>query len=174
MVKLNGVTPSLLLFGDSLQANKFEAELAIGFQFVSEKYKSIVTLTPNERVQSVSNETRLFKLLESDWKFEPSLTPASSWVEFSVNWQFNNVLYSQLSQVFSEQVVLYMVRAYEGRCAALKNEPPKDIEYAEEPRTFARGHAVAVSTPIPKVSPQIQGKPSDIRPSLQSSYSFWH
>lgn len=101
------------------QPRYMEAELSVGFQLFSERYLSRVTLEPGTRVIARARDTQLFSHLTNEWHFSPGPTTASTWLTFSVDFQFRSVLYSQAASVFFDEVVAKMVGAFEKRCAAV-------------------------------------------------------
>lgn len=98
-----------------------EAELGVGFQYFSERYVSKVTLEPFRGVTAEASGTILFSHLVNVWKFENGPDPGSTWLDFSVEFQFRSHLYSAASQLFFEQVVMNMVSAFEKRCCETRN-----------------------------------------------------
>jgi ribosome-associated toxin RatA of RatAB toxin-antitoxin module len=93
-----------------------EAELAVGFRLFSERYTSVVTLVPQRSVRAVASGTMLFSHLVNVWEFEPGAAPGTTWLTFRVEFQFKSQLYSAVSQMFFNEVVKNMVRAFEERC----------------------------------------------------------
>lgn len=96
-----------------------EAELVVGFQVLVERYTSQVYLERPKLVRSTVSNSTLFHHLESNWAMEPGVTPASCWLNFSVDFAFKSQLYGHLADVFFSEVVKQMVNAFEGRCATL-------------------------------------------------------
>ena len=95
---------------------KIDAELAIGFNFVSEKYISHVQMHPNESIRAVSRDTTVFERLLTEWKFKPGDKPNTCEINFFIDFKFSNLLYAQVSTIFFDEVVKEMVSAFEERC----------------------------------------------------------
>ena len=92
-------------------------QLGVGFGFITERYTSLVTLEPARRVTAESTQTNLFESLRSEWRFLPaSGDPNACWVTFQIDFQFKSEIYNRLSDLFLEEVVANMVKAFEGQC----------------------------------------------------------
>ena len=101
---------------DNVKHIKIDAELAIGFNFVSEKYISHVQMHPNESIRAVSRDTTVFERLLTEWKFKPGDKPNTCEINFFIDFKFSNLLYAQVSTIFFDEVVKEMVSAFEKRC----------------------------------------------------------
>ncbi|KAJ1909419.1 hypothetical protein IWQ60_011179 [Tieghemiomyces parasiticus] len=97
-----------------------QADLEVGFQAFKERYTSIVTQEEPWRVEAVSRQSDLFRLLRTNWEFVPyPLAKPDSQrclVRFSIQFQFNSPIYAQVSGLFFDQVCKQMVNAFKQRC----------------------------------------------------------
>ena len=96
---------------------KLEAELAIGFNLMSEKYISHVAMYPNKAIRAISRDTSVFDKLLTEWKFKPGEKPDTCEIQFFIDFKFSNPLYERVSAIFFDEVVKEMVGAFEKRCA---------------------------------------------------------
>lgn len=97
----------------------FEAELTIGFSLFEEKYISDVTLVPGSAVKASSTKTTLLDYLHTEWTVSPTSDPNSCWVSFKLDFKFKSALYSQVSDLFFDEIVKRMVLAFDTRCKML-------------------------------------------------------
>tara|TARA_R110002050_G_scaffold118195_4_gene235522 strand:+ start:48078 stop:48515 length:438 start_codon:yes stop_codon:yes gene_type:complete len=89
------------------------ADLVIGYGPLSERYTSLVKLTPNTRVD-VDYQTGPFKYLDNYWVFK-ELGPKSTEVEFYIDFQFKSFLKQKaISSVFDNSADSLMT-AFEQR-----------------------------------------------------------
>ncbi len=89
------------------------ADLVIGYGPLSERYTSLVKLTPNTRVD-VDYQTGPFKYLDNYWLFK-ELGPKSTEVEFYIDFQFKSFLKQKaISSVFDNSADSLMT-AFEQR-----------------------------------------------------------
>ena len=106
---------------------KLEAELCIGFGILNEKYTSHVAMVKPTTIIATSHQSNVFEYLKTEWKFAPSKNdPSKSWVTFQLDFKFRSELYSRICEVFMQDVVTKMVRAFEDRCFTVynsKNQP---------------------------------------------------
>lgn len=92
-----------------------EAELEVGFSFITEKYTSKIELEPFSSVTTRTDDSRLFSHLTSRWRLSPGVSPTSCWVDFDVDFGFRSEIYGRLADVFLEDVVKKMMAAFEAR-----------------------------------------------------------
>ena len=89
-----------------------------------DSYTSFVTLTPPAQVLTTASGSSLFRSLDCRWKFSEGPLPSSTtWVSFSVGFEFRSAVHRHLASVFFDDVVRKMVTAFEGRCAELYGAP---------------------------------------------------
>lgn len=92
---------------------EISADLVIGYGPLSERYTSLVKLTPNTRVD-VDYQTGPFKYLDNYWVFK-ELGPKSTEVEFYIDFQFKSFLKQKaISSVFDNSADSLMT-AFEQR-----------------------------------------------------------
>jgi coenzyme Q-binding protein COQ10 len=97
------------------------AELAVGFNMLSEKYTSLVTAAPYSSITVDVPNSSLFDYLVNDWTFEDGPTPSSTKLSFYVEFRFRSALYQRITNQFFNAVVKNMVSAFEER-ARLKHD----------------------------------------------------
>lgn len=123
----------------------FKARLDVGFPPLRESYVSHVSMIKPQLVKAISRDTKLFEYLINEWKFHPyhiSDKPSSPGdvnsldkencclVEFYVSFKFRSILYTQFSNLFLDQIVKQMVKAFTYRAEKLYGKPsipPKNI-----------------------------------------------
>jgi ribosome-associated toxin RatA of RatAB toxin-antitoxin module len=94
-----------------------EAELVVGFGYFNEKYISIVKLNRPKSVIAESKQTNLLEYLKTEWSFAPtSNDPKKCWVTFKIDFKFKSPLYNQVSDLFLQDVINRMVKAFEEQC----------------------------------------------------------
>jgi ribosome-associated toxin RatA of RatAB toxin-antitoxin module len=99
------------------RTGNLEAELCIGFGILNEKYSSHVVIVKPTTVIATSNQSNVFEYLKTEWKFTPSNNdPSKTWVTFQLDFKFRSELYSSICEMFMQDVVNKMVRAFEDRC----------------------------------------------------------
>ena len=98
-------------------ATDLEAELVVGFGYFNEKYISVVQLDKPRSVKAVSKQTNLLEYLKTEWSFAPSSSdPKKCWVTFKIDFKFKSPLYNQISDMFLQDVINRMVKAFEDQC----------------------------------------------------------
>ena len=104
-----------------------EAELVVGFGYFNEKYVSVVKLDKPKSVIAVSRQTNLLEYLKTEWSFAPtSSDPKKCWVTFKIDFKFKSPLYNQISDMFLQDVINRMVKAFEDQCR--KESTGKSLE----------------------------------------------
>lgn len=102
-----------------------EAELAVGFGGLEERYISRVVGTPFEQVSATaSKQTPLFKSLVTTWSFKPASPPppgapsgstGPTLLTIDLTFSFSNPLHRIASQAVLPKVADKMVEAFETR-----------------------------------------------------------
>lgn len=96
---------------------ELEAELQVGYGLFNEKYISVVRLDHPKSVIAESRQTSLLEYLKTEWHFSPcSNNPKHCWITFEINFKFKSPIYSQISDMFLQDVVNSMVKAFEDQC----------------------------------------------------------
>lgn len=91
---------------------------------INNSYTSNVTLTPPSTVLTTASGSSLFRHLDCRWRFsEGPLPQRTTWVSFSISFEFKSAVHRHLASVFFDDVVRKMVVAFEGRCADLYGAP---------------------------------------------------
>lgn len=95
------------------------ANLEVGFQVLTERYTSVLTLAKPNLVKSECLDGTLFNHLLCVWKFSSGPTPNSCVLNFYISFEFKSMLHSSLANTFFEQVVAKMVGAFLDRAKQL-------------------------------------------------------
>lgn len=98
-----------------ISENHVAAELAVGFQMLSERYTSLVTFEPYKAVRADVPNSSLFDYLINDWVFEDGPEEGTTLLTFYVEFRFRNPLYQRITDLFFNEVVKNMVNAFERR-----------------------------------------------------------
>lgn len=118
------VIGSRILSG-SCNEREMEAELVVGFGLFTETYISKISLDKPIQVVATSNQTNLFQNLKTVWKFSPASDAKCCWVTFQIDFEFKSAVYNKLSEMFLQEVVSNMVKAFESQCQKVHRERSK-------------------------------------------------
>lgn len=99
------------------EGNVIYADLVIGYKMVRETFGSRVTLDKPNGIQ-VEYLTGPMKYLSNRWKFLKE-KDGSCTIDFYVDFEFKNFVMRRLMDVFFNEAVRRMVRAFEGRAKDL-------------------------------------------------------
>jgi len=105
---------SVVKIGDT---EVMQADLVISFKVFRERFGSQVTLWPKIRKIDTEYLDGPFKYLQSTWAFAD--TDQGCAVEFSVDFEFRNVLLQKIIGVVFDQAMHRIVRAFEDRAKDL-------------------------------------------------------
>lgn len=96
------------------------ADLVIGYKMVREKFGSKVTLNKPDHIH-VEYLSGPMKYLSNHWRFirEPD---GSCTIDFYVEFEFKNIIFQKLMDVFFNEAVRRMVAAFEARARDLYGE----------------------------------------------------
>uniref|UniRef100_A0AC34Q597 Coenzyme Q-binding protein COQ10 START domain-containing protein n=1 Tax=Panagrolaimus sp. JU765 TaxID=591449 RepID=A0AC34Q597_9BILA len=100
------------------------AELKIGFPPIHEEYKSKVTSLRPFVVRSVCTDGRLFKVLDTTWRFHPAEgRPNCCILYYSIDFEFKSAFYAKFAHMFFDQIVRTMVSAFLKRAEKVYGTP---------------------------------------------------
>lgn len=86
-------------------------------------YVSHVAFEPGKSIRSQVGSSTLFDHLHNSWKFAAGPEPGTTALDFHVDFAFKSVLYSQVADLFFDEVVARMMGALEGRCRTVYGPP---------------------------------------------------
>lgn len=95
----------------------FYADLVIGYKMFRERFSSKVFLGRPNRIHIEYMEGPL-KHLQNEWLFSP-VDGGQCRIDFTVEFEFQNMLFQKLVNMFFNEVVKRMVSAFEARAASL-------------------------------------------------------
>lgn len=98
--------------------DRLRAELAVGFKGIRERFISHVALDRVNLRIDVAYEDGPFKYLENHWVFNPH-GDSGCRIDFDVDFEFKSRILEALMGRLFQEAVMRMVRAFEGRAAAL-------------------------------------------------------
>lgn len=102
------------------QEEELEADLEVGFGTLKEKYRSKVMMDSSDesalKIISYSTQTSLLDHLKTIWTFTPGQDSNTCWVTFQIDFKFKSTMYRQISDLFFDEVVENMVKAFVKRC----------------------------------------------------------
>lgn len=94
------------------------AELAVGYKMIREKFVSRVHLDRANRIIQVSYISGPLKALRNEWRFSPEKKKHCK-VDFFVQFEFSNPLFTGLMNMFFDVAFRQMVGAFEKRAAEI-------------------------------------------------------
>jgi len=97
------------------------AEMAVGYGALREKYTSRVILDPTGRTIDVMQTSGPFKILENHWRFTPLGDRCR--LEFSIAYEFKSRLLNAVAGAAFGKVYIKMADAFEARAKALSDQP---------------------------------------------------
>ena len=102
---------------NSREANVLNADLIIGYKALREKFTSIVTLSPNKKID-VQYGGGPLSHLKNEWTFA-AVAKGQCKVTFMVDFDFKSRLLSGLINAFFDRAFLKMMNAFEKRAEDL-------------------------------------------------------
>jgi coenzyme Q-binding protein COQ10 len=102
-----------------LGSGKYEASLVVGFQMFREEYTSVVTVQEPFIVHSEAADSTVFNHLVTRWELKPGPNASTSWVTFTIDFSFKNVIYAQTASLFFDHVASKMISAFDKRCETI-------------------------------------------------------
>lgn len=95
----------------------FYADLVVGYSMFRERFSSRVVLEPSERL-TIEYMNGPLKHLTNEWKFKDN-GDGSCTIDFSVTFEFKNMLLQAIAKKFFNEVVKRMVGSFETRANKL-------------------------------------------------------
>eukprot|EP00897_Mesotaenium_endlicherianum_P006199 jgi/Mesen1/5607/ME000282S04753 len=134
------------------RGDRMDAELEVGFRFLTERYVSHVHMKKAQFVKTTVSQSTLFDYLDNLWEFWPGPTPNACKLHFSVDFQFRSALYRKVAHLFFDEVVQRMVTSFEKRCLVVYG-PSKYHKEQQQQQQQVKGkqkeHAHPLQRPIP-------------------------
>lgn len=95
-------------------AQYLRADLEIGFPPIVESYTSRVTMNKPYLVSAICTDGKLFDTLKTIWQFSPGLkhNAQTCIVDFYIEFEFKNLVHSQLANMFFEKLCNQMEKAF--------------------------------------------------------------
>lgn len=97
--------------------NVFYADLVVGYNMFRERFSSKVILEPHDRL-TIEYMSGPLKHLTNEWKFSAN-DDGSCTIDFSVTFEFKNMILQALAKKFFNEVVKRMVASFETRADML-------------------------------------------------------
>jgi coenzyme Q-binding protein COQ10 len=131
-----------------ISTNPTIATLKVGFKdLFEENYSCSVNFLPNQRIEATTRDSKVFKTLQNKWSFlpvnqkvapHPLLTKyketsdpmdfPSTRIDFFVQFEFQNLVYQQASDLFLDQNVKKIMAAFQQRAFQLYGPPTRPIK----------------------------------------------
>ncbi|KAL4437596.1 hypothetical protein ABPG74_017834 [Tetrahymena malaccensis] len=102
----------------------FEAELFVNFKVYQDSYISKVSsevTKDNYQIISLSNNISAFKHLQSTWNIKP-LTEKQCQIDYDIQFEFKNILYQTVAQMFLDNVIKKINQSFEERAYYLTKQ----------------------------------------------------
>lgn len=99
------------------------AEMAVGYGALREKYTSWVILDRTEKTIDVAQTSGPFKQLENHWRFTP--VPQGCRIDFSLAYEFRNRVLNAVAGAAFGRVYVKMADAFEARAKQLSDQAVK-------------------------------------------------
>ncbi|KAL4487620.1 hypothetical protein ABPG72_017409 [Tetrahymena utriculariae] len=102
----------------------FEAELFVNFKVYQDSYISKVSsevTKDNYQIISLSNKISAFKHLQSTWNIKP-LSEKSCQIDYNIQFEFKNILYQTVAQMFLDNVIKKINQSFEERACQLTKQ----------------------------------------------------
>lgn len=96
---------------------ELDAEAAVGFAMIRERFTTTVKRDANERVIEVRLVRGPFKHLRNEWKFLPH--PTGTQVEFFIDFEFRSRLLDKVLQANFDRAAHRLISCFEARAEAL-------------------------------------------------------
>lgn len=105
-------------------AKRMEAELIVGIpNLLTEKYISVITLDKPNRILVQTNNSKVLRYLESEWKFETVKLNRSNQtlVTFRVEFEFYSKLHSSVMNIFFDDLTRKTMLAFINRAQLINS-----------------------------------------------------
>ncbi len=112
------------------EGNAFSADLVIAFKVYRERFRSDVTLHPDERRIDVAYVEGPFRYLNNHWHFLPA-DDGGCIVDFYVDFEFRSRVLQRLIGLLFNEAVRRMVAAFEARARTLYGDRTTSLPRVE-------------------------------------------